>query len=63
MRDREERLAVGLPIFGAEWLEGSKMLAEQPRPYNLIQIIGFPGEFFVMFRAGKHQQKLDKNLS
>lgn len=46
---------VGRAIFGAEWLEGNKMLAAQPRPYNLVPIIGFPGEFLVMFRAGKTQ--------
>lgn len=55
MRDGEEKLGVGWPIFEAEWLEGNKMLAEQPRPDNLIPIIGFPGEFSVMFGAEKTQ--------
>lgn len=55
MRDGEERLGVGWSIFGAEWLEGNKTLAEQPRPDNLIPIIGFPEKFLVMFGAGKTQ--------
>lgn len=46
MRDGEEILGQYLE------LEGNKMLAEQPRPDNLIPIIGFSGEFSVMFGAG-----------
>lgn len=34
---------------------GNNMLAEKPRPDNLIPIIGFPGEFLVMFGAEKTQ--------
>lgn len=55
MRNGVERLGVGWPIFGAEWLEGNKTLAEQPRPDNLIPIIGFPGEFLVRFGAENPQ--------
>lgn len=55
MRDGEERLEVRWPIFVAEWLEGNKTLAEQPRPDNLIPIIGFPEEFLVVFGARKTQ--------
>lgn len=53
MRDGHEKLEVGCPIVEAGRLEGDKMLAEQPRPHNLIPIIGFPGEFLVMFEAEK----------
>lgn len=51
-------------IFEAEWLEGNKTLAEQPRPDNLIPIIGFPGEFLVMFGAEKAQvERRQKSVS
>lgn len=46
---------VGWPVFGAEWLEGNKTLVEQPRPDNLIPIIGIPGEFLVLLRAEQRQ--------
>lgn len=41
------------------WRE-MKTLVEQPRPDNLIPIIGFPGEFLVMFGAEKTQVEQTK---
>lgn len=51
MRDGEEKLGVRRPIFEAGRLEWDKTLGEQPRPHNLIPIIGFLEESFVMFEA------------
>lgn len=53
MRDGHVKLEVGRPVVEAGRLEGDKMLAEQPRPPNLFPIIGFPGEFLLMFEAEK----------
>lgn len=53
MRDGHVKLQVGHPIVEAGRLEGDEMLEEQPRPHNLFPIIGFPGEFLVMFEAEK----------
>lgn len=53
MRDGHVNLKVGHSIVEAGRLEGDKTLAEQPRPHNLFPIIGFPGEFLVMFEAQK----------
>lgn len=53
MRDDHVKLEVGHPVVGAGRLEGYKTLAEQPRLQNLFPIIGFPGEFLLMFEAEK----------
>lgn len=53
--NEEQGQKIGGGVGQAEWLEGNKMLVEQPRPYNLVQIIGFSGVFLVMFRAGETQ--------
>lgn len=51
MRDGDQKLGAGRPIFEAGGLEWDKTLVEQPRPHNLIPIIGFPEESLVMFEA------------
>lgn len=53
MRDDHVKLEVGRPAVGAGRLEGYKTLAEQPHPQNLFPIIGFPGEFLLIFEAEK----------
>lgn len=44
-----------------DWGLTNKMKADQPRPDNLIPIIGLPGDLLVVLHL-KKQKRLDKNL-
>lgn len=45
-----------------DWGLTNKMKADQPRPDNLIPIIGLPGDLLVVFAAAKTEKTRQKSI-